>query len=1347
MIEIIKSKSENCTGCNRCVRECPMETVNITYQDEDGNIKVKIDHAKCIGCGRCVLACKHDARYYADDMEAFIDDLSGGLPISLIAAPSIRTNIPEYKRLFTYLKQLGVKKIYDVSLGADICIWGYVRYMEKNKDTHIITQPCPVVVSYCEMYRHELLERLSPIHSPMACASIYMKKYQGINDRIASLSPCIAKKVEFESTKLAEYNITFAKILSYLDDNNIALPDEETEFDHDESGLGSLFPMPGGLKENIEYFLGKKIHISRAEGFGLYEKLDQYAITPELFLPEIFDVLNCEEGCNIGPAAAHTKNLFEIDKTMDENRQKAAEARKREYYDSVYRKFDSAFDLSHFIREYVPVTVPDPKIDESDIEKAFELLGKTDYEKQHVDCGSCGSDTCYKMARKIALGVNIINNCIVNTMDTAKKEHEANLNSLNQFQMIWGSVESGIVIIDEETKKILDVNPAAASMYGDDKENIIGWPCSKIFDHHECHIFNKNQDFNRTEIDFFKSDGTTVPVLKSVTQINYEGRPALLESFTDLTYMKESEAQKHMLELGEHMRLLLTENPQINFLFDSSFKVIECNPAAVEFLGFNTKEETIAGFTERMGESIPPFQSDGRVSIPLADRLMSAVEAGYVKFETELILNGENRNIIVELKKIPYEDSYAIVGYVFDMTEIHKRESALKLAQELNELQLAKLGLVVQASKIGLWDMDIIDGDTTNPDNLASWSDEFRYMLGYVDTNDFPNSVGALQEILHPEDIDYATEAFSNHLMDKTGSTPYDTEFRLRNKKGEYVYFHATGETIRDEEGNPIRVAGALIDITEAKNLLLLKEQQRADADAASKSKSNFLANMSHEIRTPMNAIIGMTSIGKSSDDINRVKDCLQKIDGASKHLLGLINDVLDMSKIESGKFDLSESEFDFRRMIAQVENVNKFRIDDKNQNFMASIDEGIPQFLFGDDQRLSQVITNLISNASKFTPDYGNIQLDIRLISEEKEICVIQFSIIDSGIGISPEQQSKLFQSFQQAESDTSRKFGGTGLGLAISKSIVEMMGGRIWIESALGKGATFNFTIQIKRGSGKSSITAVQYEPADHFEGHYILLAEDVEINREIVLALLESTLITIDCAENGKEALEMFAAAPDKYELIFMDIQMPEMDGLEATRQIRALDIPNAKTIPIIAMTANAFREDVVKCLDAGMNGHLGKPLDFDDVLSKLRTYLITSSYNGLVWDKKFEVGNSTVDMQHKSLCEMINNLILQCEHGKAAETLQETLNFLVDYTVYHFANEESLQIDSGYPGYEEHKKTHEIFKTTVDELVQRFYDNGSTEELIADIRETVVEWLINHMQNEDTKIGIYIRGKNR
>jgi len=515
--------------------------------------------------------------------------------------------------------------------------------------------------------------------------------------------------------------------------------------------------------------------------------------------------------------------------------------------------------------------------------------------------------------------------------------------------------------------------------------------------------------------------------------------------------------------------------------------------------------------------------------------------------------------------------------------------------------------------------------------------------------------------------------------------------------------------------------------------------------EVASKAKSNFLANMSHEIRTPMNAIIGMTNIGKAAEDMERKNYSLLRIEDASQHLLGVINDILDVSKIESGKFELSPTDFNFEKMLISVVNVSTFRIDEKKQKFNVYVDRDIPPYLFGDDQRLAQVLTNLLGNAVKFTPEEGSISLNTFFMGEENGICKIKLSVTDTGIGISHEQQENLFQSFQQAESSTSRKFGGTGLGLAISKSIIEMMGGKIWVESEPNKGSSFIFTIKMQRGENKTNnikkrdvnwknirvlavdddiyilqdfkgimekfgaycdiacnsadaltflenngnynlffidwkmpgmdglelteelrkrstdsnesfvvmISAAEYSIIEKrakeagadkflhkplfpsviedvviehfgtsgsdgdeldtgiegiFEGHSILLSEDVDINREIVLSLLEPTLLEIDCATNGKEAVQLFSAAPEKYKMIFMDIQMPEMDGYEATRQIRKLDATTAKTIPIIAMTANVFKEDIDNCFAAGMNSHVGKPLDIDEVINKLREFLL-------------------------------------------------------------------------------------------------------------------------------------------
>ena len=515
----------------------------------------------------------------------------------------------------------------------------------------------------------------------------------------------------------------------------------------------------------------------------------------------------------------------------------------------------------------------------------------------------------------------------------------------------------------------------------------------------------------------------------------------------------------------------------------------------------------------------------------------------------------------------------------------------------------------------------------------------------------------------------------------------------------------------------------------------------KSRADAQSRQKSIFLANMSHEIRTPMNAIVGMAAIGKSAASAERKDYCFAKIEDASKHLHGVINDILDMSKIEAGKFELSNVEFNFEKMLQRVVNVIRFRADAKKQKLTVHIGKDIPVSLIGDDQRLSQIITNLMGNAVKFTPENGSVSLDARFLGEEDGVCEIEIAVTDTGIGITPEQQAHLFNAFQQADSDTSRKFGGTGLGLAISRNIVGLMGGKIWVESAAGKGSRFAFTIRVKRGAeqkntlpgvnwGNVRILAVDDDPdvlsffeetaqgfnihcdtasnaeeairrietdgaynfyfvdwkmpgtdgvaltnalrsmspaarksvvvmisaaelsdvedeaqksgvdkfmakplfpssiadiisesigaarqpedkepdaAGIFEGRRLLLADDVEINREIVATMLEPTGIGIDCAENGAEAVRLFAETPGKYDVIFMDVQMPEMDGYEATRRIRALDAPNAKKIPIVAMTANVFKEDVEKSLEAGMDSHIGKPLNFEEVLNLLRAYI--------------------------------------------------------------------------------------------------------------------------------------------
>jgi len=397
--------------------------------------------------------------------------------------------------------------------------------------------------------------------------------------------------------------------------------------------------------------------------------------------------------------------------------------------------------------------------------------------------------------------------------------------------------------------------------------------------------------------------------------------------------------------------------------------------------------------------------------------------------------------------------------------------------------------------------------------------------------------------------------------------------------------------------------------------MLIRFHTDKMRSEEESRSKSSFLARMSHEIRTPMNAVIGMITIAKKSKTMDEVEVCLDKINDSANHLLGVINDVLDMSKIEAGKMELSEMEFLFQDMITQVTTVMNFKLEEGRQNFSVRINENVPKFIIADKQRLAQVITNLLSNANKFTPEGGNILLSVHQIEDAGSRCKLQVEVEDDGIGISMEQQARLFRSFEQADNSISRKYGGTGLGLAISKKIIDLMDGEIWIESEPEKGSKFIFTINVGVGASENEkedtgLTDTEFA-MDLFAGKHILAADDVEINREILNALLDGTGVTIDSVENGREACDKFAANPEIYDMILMDLHMPEMDGYEATRVIRTMKLAKARTIPIIAMTANVFREDIEKCMLAGMNDHVGKPLDINTIIAKMKHYLLSDT----------------------------------------------------------------------------------------------------------------------------------------
>ncbi len=975
MRELVQTNLEKCVGCNRCVRECPIERANLSYLDDEGNIKVKVDAAQCIACGACISVCAHGARVYADDTDLFFDALASGRRVTLLAAPSLKTNFPEWRRLLAWLRRRGVANIYDVSLGADICIWAHLRYIEANRPRHLITQPCPAIVSYCEKHRHSLLQDLSPVQSPMACLAVYLRQVEGETGHLAALSPCIAKANENDALGEIEYSVTFAKLAQYMEQHGVVLPEEESSFDHDEAGPGALFPAPGGFRENIEYYLGRSLRVERGEGLGVYRKLDSFAATGRDKLPAVYDVLNCEEGCNIGPGALPEQNLFAIQTAMDGERRKVVDAFRREAREAQFAGFDARLRPEDFLRTYRPVPNSTPEVTEQDIQDAFRLLDKDTFAKQNFNCGACGNSSCREMARRIALRVNIPLNCVVKSRDDAHREHVRN----------------------------------------------------------------------------------------------------------ETLYLRTAE---------------------------------------------------YIGLVHRIGENLLNAGADGH-----AQAVESAMcDLGEV-FQSE----------VVSLWKAEKEPN----GY-----RCTRRNTYLD--------PRARVSFTIQKPWPAHW-----------VEQMA-WGEPISAGRTDMEPGLFHDRVQWLRAV--PVAIKGAFWGF-------------------------LAFVSSTGSPFAEDEISVVTASGILIvsSILEQEMTAKLIEA-REEALAGTRAKSDFLSRMSHEMRTPMNAIIGMTRIAEGADDMARLRHCLATIDTSGKHLLGLINDVLDMAKIEAGKFELALAPFSLRQMLERMYGLVRGRIAEKRLGYTLNLPEDLHDGWLGDELRLSQVVMNLMTNAIKFTPDEGEITVSVHAAAPNR----LHFTVEDTGIGLTEEQAHRLFNAFEQADAHITTRFGGTGLGLVISKTIVEKMNGWIGVAGVLGVGSTFTFEVELAPCELDEQAPLPAGAPRDgsyDFSNVRILLAEDIAINREVFKALLEHTNIAIDEAENGQEAVDKFAAAPGHYDMIVMDIQMPVLDGYGATQAIRALEVPRAADIPIVAMTANAFREDVERCLAAGMNGHLTKPIDDEALMEAI------------------------------------------------------------------------------------------------------------------------------------------------
>ena len=387
----------------------------------------------------------------------------------------------------------------------------------------------------------------------------------------------------------------------------------------------------------------------------------------------------------------------------------------------------------------------------------------------------------------------------------------------------------------------------------------------------------------------------------------------------------------------------------------------------------------------------------------------------------------------------------------------------------------------------------------------------------------------------------------------------------------------------------------------------LLKEAV-LQAENASKTKSAFLSHMSHDIRTPMNGIIGMTSIAlKNSEDRERVFDCLKKIDSSSKHLVSLINDILDMGRIESGRMVINHEPLDMQEVINSCAFIAESLLSDRKVDFVRGFGVFKHPVLLGDELHLRQILINILGNAIKFTPDGGKIYFQVKEISSEYGKTVYHFEIEDTGIGMKPDFLKRIWDSFTQENSGSCSGEKGTGLGMAITKKLVDLMGGVIKVESELGVGSKFVVEMTFDIGIGEKRKVEIIQEPEISLDGMKVLLVEDIETNMEIAKIMLEDAGIDVTTAENGQIAVNIFNNSPaGAFDAILMDLRMPVMDGLAATKTMRALPRTDAATVPIIAMTADAYEEDVRKTKDTGMNAHLAKPINQEELLQTLKNF---------------------------------------------------------------------------------------------------------------------------------------------
>ncbi len=467
---MILFEASKCVSCNSCIRVCPVPEANKAIVNEDGKTIYSIDQNKCIRCGACVKECSHGARTYEDDTQSFWNDIKNGQPPALLVAPSIKVGFDGcWRNVLQFLRQNGVKEIYDVSFGADICTWGHLRYVQKNSGAKLISQPCPAIVNYILKYCHDLIPNLSPVHSPILCAAIYIRKYLGIKTKLAALTPCIAKGDEFQMTNIVDYNITFEHLGELLESKGFRLADQKGkrsafEFNGPQGIMGAIYPRPGGLKACLELEAPNLSVISSEGTDHIYRELSQYSSASPRDIPDVFDVLSCGRGCGSGPAIGKPLSVYQmngilhgIEKYNKNNRVKFD----RKGRDKQFLALDKELKLQDFLRSYTPQDVQKKVFTEAQIDEVLHQLGKHTPTEMNYNCHSCGFRTCRELAKAILNGVSSPSSCAQYNLHEAaeRQQHIVEINeSISEINSQLTTVVSSL------TQSIESVSDAAGGI-------------------------------------------------------------------------------------------------------------------------------------------------------------------------------------------------------------------------------------------------------------------------------------------------------------------------------------------------------------------------------------------------------------------------------------------------------------------------------------------------------------------------------------------------------------------------------------------------------------------------------------------------------------------------------------------------------------------------------------------------------------------------------------------------------------------------------------------------------------------------------------------------------------------